>query len=147
MKTTTRFAAVFSLAAALLLAAAATSHAEDAKPAAGTASISGKVTDASGNPAANVHVMLNNAQAGEKPTHTAKDPNKKAGKGAPALATTTTDSQGQYKFEGLAAGEYNVSAGGKGLGHGTQKVTLKDGEKGTADIQLTAPKKAPAKAN
>jgi len=146
MKTPTRFAAALSVAAALLLAATVTTtHAEDAKPA-GTAVISGKVTDASGNPAANIRVSLNLAGAkGEKPTHTAKDPNKKGAKGAAALATTTTDAQGEYKFEGLAAGDYVVAANGKGVGHGMEKVTVKDGEKATADIKLTAPKKPAAK--
>lgn len=153
MKHSTRIASALSVAALMLMASVGRS-ADSTPPSkiTGTAVISGKVTDSTGKAIAGVKVnLLPGGEAPKPATPTAADANEKGkgGKNRPApLATTTTDNDGAFKFDSLPAGKYNVTAQLKGTGHGTQKVTLTDGQTATADIQLKQnAKQAPAKTN
>lgn len=137
------FAGPAALAAAVLVFASM-GHAEDgaAKPT-GTASITAKVTGADGAPAANVDVMV--ALAGEKKE-------KKTGGDGAADAPkkdkkhgniTKTDADGIAKFEGLAAGSYQVVAKDKSAGLvGKESITLSDGQSAEVAIKLEAKSRA-----
>lgn len=120
-------------------------HAADA-PAAGSDTISGTVTGASG-PASGVTVKLYlapaagatsqpSADSGEKPHH----------KNMGTLVTqATTDSQGNFNFPNLADGTYNVVAGEKGVGMGHGTATVGSGQTtATVDITLKMHTKKPA---
>lgn len=93
---------------------------------AGKGAIAGTVTIASGQPAAGARVMLN---GGDGPGRTA-----------------TTDNRGQFVFEGLRAGRYNVmvqkpgyiqiSYGQRRVGGAGTQIPLNDGERRNIEILL-----------
>ena len=96
---------------------------------AGKGAIAGTVTIASGQPAAGARVMLNGG-----------------GGDGPVSRTTTTDTRGQFVFEGLRAGRYNVmvqkpgyvsiSYGQRRVGGAGTQIPLTDGERRNIEILL-----------
>jgi protocatechuate 3,4-dioxygenase beta subunit len=59
--------------------------------------------------------------------------------------TGTTDENGAFTFNGLAPGNYTVSAGMRRGAHGQAKVTLPEGDNGAAPTaSITVNLEAPA---
>lgn len=83
----------------------------------GTALLSGRVLDQTGGALPGVVVTL---------VH----------KGSGAQKTVTSDSDGGYRFDALAKGEYEVRATLSGFGDATQLVSLGDGETRKLDLTL-----------
>ena len=135
--------AVFALLALLPSPAVAADTGTGTK--AGTGSIKGTVLAADGKAAASVEVKLfkvssEAGHSGHKAKGAAKlDTGTKAGKGKgekhQAVQTTTTDEKGEFSFTGVEVGEYNVVAGGKGVGRGHTKVSV--AANGTANVSIT----------
>lgn len=90
------------------------------------ATLSGTVVDASGKALADVKVSVKNLNTNQS-------------------LETRTDANGGYSFSGLAAGEYEVSAGGDAVGHADTRVTLSAGTPQTLALTLTLPS-APSQA-
>ena len=122
-----------------------------AAPAANSAgSIKGKVIGADGKPVANapVRLMHREAKADAKtpaPAGNATEPHKgrKAAQGATAVpskgektsakaekaaAETTTDANGEFTFDHVAAGKYVAVSRIKGVGAGREQVTVNDAQ-------------------
>ncbi len=93
----------------------------------GGATLSGKVTDSSGNPVVNTKVVIQNSVTGES-------------------TEARTDASGVYSVSGLAAGDYEVSVSVEGAGGNVSKVTLAAGSQQTVNLALTSspPPTAPA---
>jgi hypothetical protein len=89
-------------------------QAQDAK-----ATLSGVVTDPSGNVFANAKISIKNLSTGQS-------------------IETQTDSLGTYSVPNLAAGEYEVSASVEGVGAGLAKVTVTAGSPQTLNLALTS---------
>lgn len=122
---------------------------------ASAAKITGKVTDKDGKAVADAQVMVFKAPA--KPNKKAQaafdiqvlnledKPAAPADKPKPEpVAKGTTGADGTYSLDGIAAGDYIVRAGAKGVGGGQAKVTVADADV-VVDIKLEAPKPKPAK--
>lgn len=124
------------VALGLLVGLGAAAQAQDAAAAAGT--ITGTVTGVDGKPAANaqVRLMAPPSQKEAKADENASDKPKGKGKGPAPVATGQTDENGKFELTGVAAGDYVVAAGIKGVGMGRQKVTVKAGETATVDIKM-----------
>ena|SRR2546421_702984 len=56
------------------------------------------------------------------------------------LTTATTDADGKFTLEGVAAGDYIVMAGEKGQGRGKARVKVAAGESASVSIDLQPPK-------
>jgi Carboxypeptidase regulatory-like domain len=100
-------------------------HAQDSG-----ASLSGKVTDASGAPLPNVAVVARNLETGE-------------------LKQAQTDAYGGYSIANLAPGDYEVSASAGNSGSGITKITLTAETQSSANLTIspgsqTAPATPPA---
>ena len=90
------------------------------------ASLTGKVTDSSGNPVANAKVVAKNSATSES-------------------SQAQTDASGVYSISRLAAGDYEVSVSAQGIGSNVSKVTLTAGTQQSVDLALTStPPPAPA---
>jgi len=85
----------------------------------GGATLSGKVTDSSGNPVVNTKVVIQNSVTGES-------------------TEAQTDASGVYSVSGLAAGDYEVSVSVEGAGGDVSKVTLAAGSQQTVNLALTS---------
>lgn len=114
------------LRAIMLGASALTMTATFAVPAAAqtsTSTLTGRVTDASGAPAANVVVTATNQGTGQ-------------------VATTTTDAAGNYTLAGLRPATYTIrtTAGGTAIERTTDAAI---GERATLDLSPDAPAPAP----
>jgi hypothetical protein len=88
--------------------------AQDAK-----ATLSGVVTDSSGNVVANTKVSIKNSSTGQS-------------------IETQSDSAGLYSVPNLDAGEYEVSASVEGVGAGMGKVTVTAGSPQTLNLALSS---------
>ena len=111
---------------------------------ASAATINGTVRGPNGQVLSDVEVKLfvahhRGAAAAAPATEPAAQPGKKHHKGPAALQTATTDSSGHFSFTDLEAGEYQVVAGGKGVGRGHVRLGLSANATGTANISLAAP--------
>src|SRR5579864_1374673 len=83
-----------------------------------TSTLSGIITDSAGKAVPNAKVSIKNAATGE--SHGSQ-----------------TDSEGHYTFSNLAAGDYEVSVSGKGVGAGSAKTTLAAGSQQTVNLTLS----------
>lgn len=83
-----------------------------------TTSVSGMVKDDTGKPVPNAKISLKNVSNGK-------------------TAETQSDAQGNYHFEGVAAGQYEVSATAEGFSAKTTSISL-SGALQSADISLSA---------
>lgn len=111
-------------------------------------SITGKVTDSTGNAVANAVVMFVKAkpvgqgERGAVPKVEGQPPHKPVANSN----TTKTAADGTYTFANVAPGDYMVSAKLEGTGKATPvKVTVKAGEAATADLVLQKPDAAKPK--
>jgi protocatechuate 3,4-dioxygenase beta subunit len=104
--------------------------------AAGTGTIKGTVVGADGKPAAGVTVKLfaKTEKGGDKAAPAAADGGGKRAKRV-AVAEATTNDKGEFTMNNVPAGEYNIGAGGKGIGGAHSTVTVKSG--GTETVSLT----------
>ena len=135
-----------------------------AAPAAGgNGSVKGKVIGADGKPVANASVRLMHHEAkaegkapaaagnatephkGAKATQAAAGTSPKAEKAAAkgtkaakAAAETTTDANGEFTFDHVAAGKYVAVSRIKGIGAGREQVTVNDAQ-ANVTIKLKAP--------
>lgn len=122
--------------------------------------ITGKVTNEDGTPAAKVEVRVMKPMArrgggagGEAPkaepkfVQPAEPPAGGAGGGGgkrpPPVATATTDDKGEFTVS-VPAGEYTVQVGKRGEAMGRSNVTVEEGKTANVDIKL---KKMAPKAN
>jgi uncharacterized GH25 family protein len=126
--------------------------------ASGTGSVKGKVVGADGKPVANapVRLMHREAKAEAKtaaPAGNATEPHKghkaqgatavpskgeKASAKAEKAAETTTDANGMFAFDHVAAGKYVAVSRIKGVGAGREQVTVNDAQ-ASVTIKLKAP--------
>lgn len=88
-------------------------HAQDTQ-----ATLSGTITDSSGNVVGNAKVSVKNLNTGQ-------------------TTEAQTDSAGLYAVPNLAAGDYEVFAAVEGIGSGVAKVTLTAGGQQTLSLTLT----------
>jgi len=103
---------VFTIVLFFLLASSST-WAQDAR-----ASVSGTVTDPTGKAVTGAKVTVKNVASGE-------------------TSEAQTDAVGHYSIANLAAGNYEVTAVGEGIGTNSTKVTLSAGEQ-TVNLPLAA---------
>jgi hypothetical protein len=129
--------AVLALALAVTFSASRVSAEEQGK---GT--VSGKVTNADGTPAANAKVQLMHGgkPKKDKAAPTAAEDKPAQGDKPKPVAETTADGDGKYTLADVPVGKYVIRAGIKGVGMGHQEIEVKAGETTTADIQMKAPK-------
>lgn len=143
------------VALALVLSFNAWAGAQESKE---TGSMSGTVVDKDGKPVegANVRLMkpmqrgrgpadkqaaqgASALQLAEKPAKPGKpdkgEPGKPGNRPKP-VATATTDADGKFTMEDVAAGEYMVVAMVRGQGAARQPVTVKAGETATVELKL-----------
>ncbi|HEY6389122.1 MAG TPA: carboxypeptidase-like regulatory domain-containing protein [Candidatus Acidoferrum sp.] len=85
-----------------------------------TSTLSGTITDAGGKALANVKVSVKNVASGQS-------------------SEIQTDVNGRYSLEGLAAGDYEVTAALEGIGSVVAKITLTAGAPQTLALILAAP--------
>lgn len=135
--------AVTAAASALLLVASQGWSDPTTQPK-GTAVVTGHVNDPSGKPAAKAIVHINPVlpAGGAEKTDDPATPKKKKATGMGPMATT--DDNGDFKVEGLAAGRYTVVVNLKNVGRCTANVTLSDGQTTDLKLQLQMSKKKPA---
>ena len=125
--------------AALILTAPPARSASTTQPSKGTAVLTGHITDPAGKPAANVVVSLSGKakRAADAPATQPNRKNKAATVQGPAA---TTDANGDFKIEGVAAGQYTVTANMRNVGKAYASVTIADGQ--TVDVKMQISKKA-----
>ncbi len=107
---------------------------------AGKATVTVTVVDADNKPVADVKVSLMPPKAKKsKKTAAAADgtPAAKPAKGT-ALASGTTDADGNVALAGVADGDYQIQARSKTAGSGKATVTVADGQDATASITMKA---------
>jgi hypothetical protein len=127
------------LALGMVMAFSQSARAEEA---AGNCTITGIVHGVDGKPVANAKVRVMKPQMdapkeGEaKPQAKGDKPGKGGGKMGKPVAEATTDADGKFKIEKLAAGDYIVGCMVQGVGGGREKVTLKDGESKEVTINM-----------
>jgi hypothetical protein len=109
---TEKFLSLFTIVVIFVLASY-TTWAQDAR-----ATISGTVTNAVGQPVANAKVTVKNVANGE-------------------TTEAQTDAAGHYSIANLAAGDYELTASGEGVGTTSSKVTLAAGEQ-TVNLPFAA---------
>ncbi len=107
-------AKLFFGVALICVLTASSLHAQDAQ-----ATLSGTITDSSGQVLANAKVTVRNSSTGQS-------------------TETQSDSAGLYTVPNLAAGEYEVSALADGIGAALAKVTLTAGSQQKLHLTLTA---------
>jgi protocatechuate 3,4-dioxygenase beta subunit len=105
------------------------------------ATIQGTVTGTNGQPAASIEVKLMKAEKHARHAKPAAANGAAAGAAhahhaAAALQTTTTKPDGSFSFANVAPGDYVVTAGAKGEGHGRAKVTVTGDQTETVSIKL-----------
>jgi hypothetical protein len=84
-----------------------------------TLTISGIVSDASGQPVAHASISLRGSDGAQ-------------------IATTVTDSGGKYQFANLGSGDYEIAVSATGFAAKTARVSVAEGSPQTLNLELTA---------
>lgn len=104
--------------------------AEDAKSDKGK--ITGSVVDKDGKAVASAKIRLMTPKSGGAVATPKAD---KAGP-KPAIAETTSDSEGKFKLDDVAPGNYTIAANLKGVGMAKQDIEVKAGETATVELKI-----------